>query len=109
MKEGQDVYLRSATKGETPKRTNVMAVYVDCVVVERYGLFYTGYNVNHRQDYKLYTDFEVLQADIETERLKDEIVIAIKYNGWDVELSKLQQIARIMGLSKSAEKTDKNK
>jgi hypothetical protein len=109
MKAGQEVYLRPSKKGETPIRTNVHIVQDSYVVVDDYGLFYTGQNPNHRQDYLLYEDIEVLQADIETERLKEEISIAIKYNGWDVKLSKLQQIARIMGLSKSAEKTNDKK
>jgi hypothetical protein len=112
MKVGQEVYLRPNRirfPKLTPIRDKVKEIHKGYIITETHRLFVIGRKaVYNWEDYILYTDFDLMQADIETERLTKEISDCFS-GGEPFELGQLQQIARIMGLSRSAEKTNDKK
>lgn len=117
MKVGQEVYLKNINifKRKNDKhatRDKVKKVGRIYVTLEICGVFNikTGEEKegNHISTWQMYEDENVMQAVFETERLTELITKTFR-SGETFELPKLQQIARIMGLSKSAEKPTKNK
>jgi hypothetical protein len=115
MKVGQEVYLKpidgigTRTKSRLIQKDTIKKIGRIYVTLEIYGKFNIKTGEERESDYmpthKLYTSLDTMQHDMETVRLTELIRKAFEYE-YVIELPKLQQIARIMGLSKSAEKPE---